>query len=279
MSHAAMRWVITALLAGSTTGCAILAPSEGHGGGSSTLGDAVRAAAPDSSHKVQRLDAGRSTPPAQQLGSTAESESLQPNSSTTSLLPGTAATEQPKRAKRWSPIGVMFGGGALGGSAYDGLGTFGLSLGSSDPGRWRGHLLATLNTVNFAGESKLGRAFQKAKELELDLAVRYYLTPSHTFVGVYGMAGLGTGTLFWNYANPVPVIQDGVATTVSDDHINHFDCFAGAGTTLMQFRHVELGGNAVAGVRLYGWHTSSGFANDELPTTGFVRGVLNLEFR
>jgi hypothetical protein len=49
--------------------------------------------------------------------------------------------------------------------------------------------------------------------------------------------------------------------------------------SLLQVRHLHIGGNLVGGVRLYGWHTYHGFSNDALPTTGFTRFGLEAKYR
>ena len=264
-------------------GCAVLAPGSGHSGGDATLGDAVRVATRDSSERFRPLDAGsRNPPPPVEVAIGVEvppgpppGHGLGPHG------PAIIAEQAPRPAPdRHHPLfGLCFSGGALGGSDYDGFGSFGITGGDYVVGPWRLDLLASLGGIDFKGESKLGQAFVDAFELQLDLTGRYYLTPHHTFVGVYGLAGLSTGTLFWDYAQKLPVIQDGQRKEVGDDRLNYFESYAGAGTTIMQFRHLQVGGSLVSGVRWYGWHTFQGFDNDELPATGFVRGQFELEFR
>ena len=95
----------------------------------------------------------------------------------------------------------------------------------------------------------------------------------------YDYTIIGTGSLLWDYAQAVPVVQDGALKTVIDDHINHFDLFGGLGSSLARLRHLQLGAEATGGVRLYGWHTYQGFKNTELPTTGFARLWFTLEYR
>jgi len=258
--------VMVAMLA---SGCAVLAPGMGASGGDATLGDAVAAATADSAAKVKRLDAGDTA----QVAAGVEAEYATPY----------APEPLPERIRDRRPFRPMFGvvgsGGFFGGSDYDGFGGAGLDIGGFPTGRVRWDILAMANDVRFAGESRLGDAFRNAVDLELDLTGRWYLTREHTFSGVYMLGGIGTGTLFWDYAKGVPVVRDGVTTTITDDRINHFEVFAGPGIGLIQSRHLHLGLNAVSGVRFYGWHTDAGFANDQLPATGFGRVLVELTIR
>jgi hypothetical protein len=109
--------------------------------------------------------------------------------------------------------------------------------------------------------------------------MRYELTKGWTFLSLYPVAGISTGTMFWDYASPVPVYEDGVLRYVSDDHINHFDGYLGFGFAAMRTRHVLLDVIGTGGVRIYGWHTYNGFSNDLLPSVGFGQLQFGLSFR
>jgi hypothetical protein len=266
-----------------SAGCAIFAPGSGHSGGDATLSDAVFVANRDTTQRFRPLPAGDRNPPPPVAVEIEVGVPPAPPPEHALAPPGRAiaAIEEPRPAPvRHRPLfGLCFSGGALGGTDFDGFGSFGITGGDYVVGPWRLDLLASLGGIEFKGESKLGQAFIDAFELQLDLTGRYYLTPHHTFVGVYGIAGLSTGTLFWDYAQKLPVIQDGELKEVSDDRLNYFESYAGAGSTIMQLRHLQMGGSLVGGVRWYSWHTFQGFENDELPATGFVRGQFELEFR
>src|SRR5512136_1953344 len=62
MLRSTMIMISLGLIGGATSGCAVLAPGEGHGGGASSLSDEVDAARADPPQKVRRLDAGYSHP-------------------------------------------------------------------------------------------------------------------------------------------------------------------------------------------------------------------------
>ena len=98
-------------------------------------------------------------------------------------------------------------------------------------------------------------------------------------MGLYPEIGVGTGTLFWDYAKPVTVIENGAPRTLGGDQLNYFSVFGGAGISLLQTRYVHVGGNLIGGARFYGWHTRSGLENNMLKTTGFVKALVELSFR
>jgi hypothetical protein len=108
-------------------------------------------------------------------------------------------------------------------------------------------------------------------ELALDASVRYYLTPPHTFLGVYPLAGMRFATLYWDYVTPVNVIADGAPKTISSDHLDYFALYGGFGVSLAQARHFSTGFNLTTGFRTYGETTNEGFHNTLFPTTGYVQ--------
>jgi len=271
------RWLfcVAALLFGSaTTGCAVMAPGTGFGGGSASLSDAASAARADSTTKVRTLDAGHETP---------VEAAVEVEVPVSDLGPGSEAPEpappKPPRPKQHPLFGVAFGIGALGGEDYDSFDRFGLTGGNFDSSHMRWSVTLSAGDLSFKGESKLGRDLKNTIDLGIDVTGRYYLTEPYTFSGVYALVGGGTGTMFWDYAGPVSVIQDGELRTVEDDYLNFFDFYLGAGSTLVQLAHLHFGGNLVGGVRFWGWHTHNGFDNDMLPTTGYARATCEIEYR
>ena len=105
----------------------------------------------------------------------------------------------------------------------------------------------------------------------LDVSGRYYLTAGHTFLGAYPIAGVRFGTLFWNYAKPVPIVENGVRRTVDSDQINHFSTYGGFGFGLIQTRHVQIGAQLLGGARFYSWTSQAGFSNTLFPAAGFAQ--------
>ena len=254
---------------------------QGHEGGSGSLTDATALAAADSTtrFKMPPPDVGYTTPPPPPP---VEVEVAVEETAAPAIEAGGAPPPfEPRPPKRRFPLmaSLVVGGGALGGTDYDGFSTLGLAVSGYPQSRVRLDATGTVNGVNFTGEGLLGHAFKGAAELNLDVTARYYLTKDHTLFGVYPLAGLGTGTLFWDYAHPVTITEDGRPKTLRDDRINYFSCFGGAGMSLLQTRYVHVGGNVVGGVRFYGWHTDSGLENNLLETTGFMKALLEISFR
>ncbi len=300
----ALSFATLCLLACCCSGCAVLMPLSGHEGGSASLSDAI---AQDSTRKVRPLDVGHTTPPVVEvapveaapepppppepssISTPAELDSAAAASGADSLAsapdagiaPGVHAPAAPKKEVVQQPIliGLVGAGGALGGRIYDGYGFLGISVGGFVGPHLRVDGIASFGGFDFTDESVLGHHLKDPIELNLDVAVRYYPTAGHTFMGLYALAGAGTGTLFWSYATPVLVEEDGELKKVDTDQLNHFSLFGGAGISLVQTRHLHVGTNLVGGVRFYGWHTGSGLRNDMLKTTGFFRVAVEAQIQ
>lgn len=269
--------VVGALAVWFCTGCALV-PSSGGASGGERMSEAVRAATPDSAktrdRREKRVVAGRHEPTVVEntVVVVEGEESGHPPHEREVVRAERSASERP-----W--IGLVFGGGALGGADYDGFAQLGLSVAQVVTGPLRWDLIGTIGGPEFHGESRMGRALTDAFALQLEADARWDLSPHHTALGPYLLAGAGTGTLFWNYSQPIDAIQDGVPVSIRDDRINYFDLFAGAGCTLARGRHAQWGVMGTGGVRFHGWHTFQGFDNDVFPTTGFLRLLFELEFR
>jgi hypothetical protein len=275
MLRHAVSLVLLSWFALSASGCAVMMLGEGHEGGTGALSAVAVQARRDSTTrtKARPPDVGYTVSPATEVVVTVEPGSAP------DFVPDAGVPRPPAPRTRPLFVGLVGGGGALGGRDYDGFAMGGLSFGGYPQPQVRVDGTATIIDVNFTGEGLLGQTFQNAEELNLDVTVRYYLTRDRTFMGIYPMAGLGTGTLFWDYASPVTVIENDAPRTLSADQINYYSCFAGAGMSLMQTRFLHVGGNLSGGVRFYGWHTKSGLKNDMLRTTGYFKVLIELSFR
>jgi hypothetical protein len=282
MSRRAALLALVVAVSFPTSGCAVMMLGEGHEGGSGSLSQAAAAAARDSTQRTKESppDVGETVPPA------LEPVVVEPGPASDlardgedGALPEGALIHHPSAQPYRLFAGLVAGGGALGGRDYDGFGNVGLSFGGYPQPRLRVEGTGTLGGLSFTNQSFLGQAFKDPVEANLDVTVRYYLTPDRTFMGLYPLAGLGTGTLFWDYAHPVTVIENGRTRTLDGDRINYFSVFGGAGVSLVQTRFVHVGGNLAGGARFYGWHTESGLKNDMLRTTGYVKAAIELTFR
>ena len=163
------------------------------------------------------------------------------------------------------------GGGVLTGKNLGGFGLGGIQIGGYPAPRWRVDLLLLGVGANFTEESGLTASLKNQFELAADLSGRYYLTPEHTFLGVYPLAGFRFGTLFWDYANPILIEEDGETRKVEGDLINYYAPYVGLGTSLVQTRHFHLGGNLTVGARFYDAHTNEGLRNDLFRTAAFAQ--------
>lgn len=270
-------------LAFGSTGCAILGGGE-HLFGDASLGDAAEHAKPDSS-KMRREDAERRSRPLdvgwRDSHAAADLDAENPPLALEYSAPRGAPSNQrpPHQTQQNVMFGLVAGAGGFGGDRYDGYGLMGIHVGDYLSPRWRADLIGSVGGVNFAGQSVAGQSFRNEVELAIDLNTRYYLSAPHTFLGVYPIGGVRFGTLFWKFARPIPVTEDGQTRTIDSDRVGYFSLYGGAGLALMQLRHVQFGGHVTAGVRLYSWQTKAGFSNDLFPATGFVQVMIETSYR
>jgi len=285
-SKAAMKLAIVSvlLIAIATSGCGFLLGESdtGHVGGSGSLSDAAAQARRDTT-KMRRADAEKaSTPP--DVGWTVPNDGASGASVSQSLDAGSSPEGNPGVHGNASNDGVAFlgvvaSGGTLGGADYDGFSTIGAHLGISATERWRFDLIGSLGGVNFAGQSVAGQSFKDETELMVDVNVRYYLTPPHTLLSAYPIGGFRLGTLYWDYANPITIVEDGHPQQVTGDQIDFMGIYAGAGVSLLRVRHMQIGTHLVGGVKLYATETKRGLANDVFPDAGFVQVMFEMSYK
>jgi hypothetical protein len=246
------------------SGCAIVggSPPERYGG-SATLTQAAKEAAKDSTEKRKRLDVGDEAPPA--WGGT---EVVVGGTSELSEAPSTSGGGGGGNSTHFV-LGAVAGGGSLGGQEFEGYGFGGLDIGMFVSDRWRLDLDLLVLSPNLSATSVAGQGLKDELELAADFSARYYLTPPHTFLGVYPLVGMRFGTLFWSYRTPVNVIADGGPKTIEDDYLNYFAMYGGLGVSLVQTRNFLTGVHLTGGYREYDENTFEGFRNSLFPTTGY----------
>jgi len=176
-------------------------------------------------------------------------------------------------------LGAVAGGGSLGGQEFEGFGLGGLDIGAFATDRLRFDLGLLALSPNLSATSLAGQGLTDELELAADVSARYYLTPPHTFLGLYPLAGMRFGTLFWSYRTPVNVIADGAPKTIEDDYLNYFALYGGLGVSLVQTRHFSTGVNLTTGFRAYGDKTYEGFHNTLFPTTGYTQLALEVVYK
>ncbi len=256
------------------SGCAIFggSPPE-RSGGDATLTQAAREAGKDSTEKRKRLDVGDQGPIVRKGSET--SVTVTEDEYESSSPPAVGSPSTPEHLT----LGLVGGGGTLGGHVFEGFGLGGVDIGGFVTPRWRVDLGLLVLTPNFTAASVAGQGLEDEFELGADFSGRFYLTPSHTFLGVYSLAGLRVGTLFWSYRRPVDVITDGGPKTIEDDHLNTYSLYSGLGVSLVQARHFHSGLNLTGGVRLYDPKTFEGFRNDLFPTTGYTQLAFDVTYK
>jgi hypothetical protein len=259
------RLVALFFLGAAASGCAIVggAPPERYGG-SATLSQAAKEAAKDSTEKRKRLDVGDEVPPG--WGGT---EVVVSGTNELTETPSPSTSGGGGGSPAHLVLGALAGGGSLGGQEFEGYGFGGLDIGFFLNDRWRLDLGFLALVPNLSATSVAGQGLKDEIEFAADFSARYYLTPPHTFLGVYPIVGMRFGTLFWNYTTPVDGIADGVPKTIEDDYLNYFAMYGGLGVSLVQTRHFSTGLHLTGGFRDYDDNTFEGFHNELFPTTGY----------
>src|SRR5262249_8200447 len=123
--------------------------------------------------------------------------------------------------KHWV-LGAVAGGGGLGGQEFEGFGLGGVGTRALAPAPPPAGPRPRALSPHLSATSLAGQGLTDELELAADVSARYYLTPPHTFLGLYPLAGMRFGTLFWSYRTPVNVIADGAPKTIEDDYLNYF---------------------------------------------------------
>lgn len=190
--------------------------------------------------------------------------------------PDTSATSEGKDG--WH-FGAIAGFGYQSGDDFDRYGVFGLNFGTHNS-RKRVHAdfgVTYLSTQSKPGSQTAG-AIKDEKEVALDAAVRYYLTPSHTFSGIYVFGGLRYGAFGWKWATPIEVESDVGTETIKSDLVGVFSMFFGLGVSLVQTDFFKLGVKASGGFKLYHNTTLEGFDNDVFGSGGILQIMFPITF-
>jgi hypothetical protein len=98
-------------------------------------------------------------------------------------------------------------------------------------------------------------------------------------MSVYPIVGVRFGTLFWDFKQPVNVIEDGEPRTLESDAVGFGAAYGGLGMSLMRIRHALVGVNFTSGVKIYGWSTRGGLSNDLFPATGYLQATVETLYR
>lgn len=166
------------------------------------------------------------------------------------------------------------------------LNQFNLTLGNHFAQRWRGEVVMGGGWAPMKGGSDLQNSLKKnVIILNIGLAVKYYLTPGHTFLGTYLLAGLSYNRMFWEYKNPITADaydEYGNVTgteQIYSDNIGGTDIYLGIGFNLAQTRRFQLGLEAVPGILLWGGQTWEKFDNDVFKPAVYAKLKVVINFR
>ena len=112
------------------------------------------------------------------------------------------------------------------------------------------------------------------------MQARYYLTPPHTFSGIYILVGGRFGLMGWEWAEPVTAPdEDGSGTdTIERDYLTFFSGYLGMGLSLIQTTHFRLGVNVSGGFKVYNTVTVEGFDNDVFGDGGISQVMFTTTF-
>jgi len=119
---------------------------------------------------------------------------------------------------------------------------------------------------------------------QIGVGYKYYLTPRHTFMGLYICGGLGYAYMRWSYKNPFQAMSyDEYGNelgyeTISSDGLSGFEVYAGLGINILQTDGFQLGGEILPGAILWGGETSEGFDNDVFDNFTYSRLKIFLRF-
>jgi len=169
---------------------------------------------------------------------------------------------------------------------FAGLNQFNLAIGNHIAQRWRAEGVLGGGWAPMKEGSELQNSLKKnAIILSIGLAVKYYLTPGHTFLGSYLLAGLSYNRMFWEYKNPITADaydEYGNVTgteQIYSDNIGGTDIYLGIGFNLMQTRRFQLGLEAVPGILLWGEQTWEKFDNDVFKPAVYGKLKVVINFR
>lgn len=159
--------------------------------------------------------------------------------------------------------GIIVGGGNIGGDEFDGYTAFGIQIGEMFPRfRTRLDLAGRIHLPNLTDQSGLAGGIKNEWEIAVEGSGRYYLTPTHTLMGLYLIGGARLGQLFWDFGSPIEVEDADGIRTVYNDNLGYFTPFAGFGVSIIQKRSVHVGAHLTGGYRIYGSSTGENLENN-----------------
>jgi hypothetical protein len=141
--------------------------------------------------------------------------------------------------------------------------------------------LATFNEIYFKPGSAPATTYrsESVKDVGVNLVACFYPTPKLDPPGLYPLAGVGVGTVFWDYVTPVPSTGPGAAAMLTHDGVFYSTAFAGVGARVVRSQFVDVNLSAVWGMRVFGAHLGSESENDRFRNVAYARVLLELGHR
>jgi hypothetical protein len=180
------------------------------------------------------------------------------------------------RKQNWFTIAG--GTGLLREEDFYGLNHFNLALGAFFKKRHYAELLAAIGSAPVQETSLLSQSLDGGVLLlHLGAGYKYYITPKHTFMGLYICAGLGYAYMRWSYKNPFEAMaydeygDELGMETISSDGVSGFELYAGLGLNIFQTEGFQLGGEVLPGFIAWRGETSEGFDNDVFDTIYYTK--------
>ncbi len=141
--------------------------------------------------------------------------------------------------------------------------------------RFRGHLGLYYGEGRLGSQPRIQDGLSGILEYGIDIGGREYLTPNHTFMGFYLLAGVRAGGLDWTYRNAIEVPTSDGTELIATDAVFLLTPYIGLGGSIVQLKPVHLGASVTWGGRFALFKTLEGFDNDLFRDVGELR--LNFE--
>ncbi|MBI3004277.1 MAG: hypothetical protein HYY49_02540 [Ignavibacteriales bacterium] len=188
----------------------------------------------------------------------------------------TLAQDEKSSISPW--LGLKIGGGSLKAKDFNSIGELGLTLGTYIDSHFYVELWGYLGGSSLTETSSLVKSVKDGVGFAgIGVEGKYFLTPSHTFLGPYGLAGISFFGMSWDYKNPIVADKyDDFGNvigpeTIYRDDLSGLDLFVGVGFHVAQFSWAQLGGEITSGVMLWSSTTGEGFDNDIFDPFTYVK--------
>jgi len=139
------------------------------------------------------------------------------------------------------------------------------------------HFLLDFGTANLLQNSDLEQSIKREIHLvDLSLKTKHYINSSSDFLGGYGIIGGGISFLFFQYRNPLVAYEyddNGLAIdteTIRSDGLSGVNIYIGTGFHLFNPLMFRIGGELLAGAKLWSLNTFADFENDVFNVSPYV---------